>query len=412
MLSLVTFARRHRNEFGLLLATVAVLAVAVSLNESWRARPEINATNLIRQASVLGIFALGAGTVIIAGGIDLSAGSVIAFSATVCAATLLFLAETDATGRPDLRHITAGMVAVGVLATIGVAVLIGSFHAWLITAIRLPPFVATLASLVGLRSLARILIPDLAAAASGGTMNASKLTVQDTDSVLRGLFTTWYVPPLILAVLATATWVLLAKTVPGRHLFAMGGNEQAARLSGIRTDRLKWLAYTVSATTAAVAGVLLLAETGSADPSSQGIGYELNAIAAAVIGGCALTGGVGSVPGILLGALFLRVVTDSVAKLATGGVSPDELEGLVVGLLVLLAVAFNELRADRGTQRPFFAGTLGLLNLGILATLSGIVTALLSGAGDKSRNGLIAAAVTAAVLLLKKGFEVRAARRV
>src|SRR5688572_1470639 len=97
----MSFARRYRNEFGLLLAILVVLAAAVASNRAWQAKPEYNAEVLIRSASVLGIFALGAGVVIIAGGIDLSAGSVIAFSATTCAATLLFLVEKDSGGRPD-----------------------------------------------------------------------------------------------------------------------------------------------------------------------------------------------------------------------------------------------------------------------------------------------------------------------
>lgn len=406
----MSFARRYRNELGLLLAIVVVLAAAVWSNRSWQVKPEYNAEILIRSASVLGIFALGAGVVIIAGGIDLSAGSVIAFSATTCGATLLFLVEKDSGGRPDTRVLEGWMVAVAIAASIAAGLLIGTFHAWLITAIRLPPFVATLASLVGLRSLARILIPDLTAAASDGTMNASKITIQDQDQVLRGLFNEWYIPPLVLVVLAVLIWLLLSKTVAGRHLYAMGGNEEAARLSGIRTDRLKWLAYSVSAATASIAGVLSLAETGSADPSTQGLGYELNAIAASVIGGCALTGGLGTVPGILLGALFLKTVTDSVAKLATGRVSPDELEGLVVGLLVLLAVAFNELRTGHGLRRPFFAGWLGISNIGIVAALTGVVTALLV-ADHKLSYGLAAAGVTLVLLVAKKAFEVRAAGR-
>lgn len=411
-MGIASLARRHRNEFGLLLAILIVLGVAVATNESWqneRTAP-INAKILVRSASVLGIFALGAGVVIISGGIDLSAGSVIAFSATICGGALLFLADKTSSGQPDMIHLTGGMVAGAILITMVVGVLIGSFHAWLITAIRLPPFVATLASLVGLRSLARILIPDLMAASSGGTMNASKITVQDADRVLRGLYNEWYIPPLILLALAFLVWIVLSKTVAGRHLFAMGGNEEAARLSGIRTDRLKWLAYCVSSVTASIAGILLLAETGNADPSTQGLGYELYAIAAAVIGGCALTGGVGTVTGILLGALFLRVVTDSVAKVARGRVSPDELEGLVVGLLVLLAVAFNELRKSGRAQRPFFEGWLGIVNIGILSALGGIVAAILT-ADQKAQTGLLVAGIVLTVLLIKKGFEVRVARR-
>lgn len=410
----MSFARRYRNELGLLLAIVLVLGAAYTSSPAWQTADSAayNAKILVRSASVLGIFALGAGVVIISGGIDLSAGSVIAFSATACGGTLLFLADKTASGQPDMIHLRPGMVAVAVLVTLAAGAMIGTFHAWLITAIRLPPFVATLASLVGLRSLARILIPDLMAAASGGTMNAAKITVQDAGQYLRGAYDIdrWYVAPLILLALAFLTWVLLAKTVAGRHLYAMGGNEEAARLSGIRTDRLKWLAYCVSSVTASVAGVLLLAETGSADPSTQGLGYELYAIAASVIGGCALTGGAGTVLGILLGALFLRVVIESVAKVVPRGVSPDELEGLIVGLLVLLAVAFNELRSGSGLRRPFFAGWLGVANIAIVAALTGVVTAVLV-ADEKAKYGLTAAGVMLVLLTAKKAFEVRAARQ-
>lgn len=413
-MSLASFARRHRNEFGLLLAILIVLAAAIASNSSWQneATAAYNAKMLIRSASALGIFALGAGVVIIAGGIDLSAGAVIAFAATTCGGALLFLADKTSSGQPDLIHLTGGMVIAAIAVTLAVGVLIGSFHAWLITAIRLPPFVATLASLVGLRSLARILIPDLMASSSGGTMTGvSKITVQDAGEVLRGVYSieNWYIAPLILLALAFLIWGLLTKTVAGRHLYAMGGNEEAARLSGIRTDRLKWLAYCISAVTASIAGILLLAETGTADPSTQGLGLELYAIAAAVIGGCALTGGVGSVVGILLGALFLRTVTDSVAKIARG-VSPDELEGLVVGLLVLLAVAFNELRTGSGLRRPFFAGWLGIVNIGVVAGLFGVITSLLSS-DDKLRNGLAVAFAMLMLLILKKTLEIQAVRR-
>ena len=122
-----------------------------------------------------------------------------------------------------------------------------------------------------------------------------------------------------------------------------------------------------------------------------------------------MSGGVGSVLGILLGALFLRVVTDSVAKLARG-VSPDELEGLVVGVLVLLAVAFNELRVAGGLKRPFFAGWLGIANIGILAVLAGTITSILSP-DSKLTNGVLAALATIVLLAAKKSLEVRAQRR-
>ena len=187
---------------------------------------------------------------------------------------------------------------------------------------------------------------------------------------------------------------MMSRTVVGRHLYAMGGNEAAARLSGIRTDRLKWLAYCASAITASIAGILYTAEVGTANPQVQGRGYELNAIAAAVVGGCSLQGGVGTIPGMVLGVVFLRVVIDSVAKMVRTG-SPDDYEGIIVGFLVVLAVAFNELRQTRrAAAKRFFPGALGALAIVILSMLAGgVTTIMVNGAA-----GLTTLVVTGAVL--------------
>src|SRR5581483_11856382 len=112
-----------------------------------------------------------------------------------------------------------------------------------------------------------------------------------------------------------------------------------SRLSGIRTERLKWLAYSISALTSAIAGILYIGDQSVADPQTLGRGYELNAIAAAVVGGCSLQGGVGSIPGTVLGCLFLRVVIDGIAKIIKTGA--DLYEGLIVGIVLVIAVAVN-----------------------------------------------------------------------
>ncbi|MCA9220128.1 MAG: hypothetical protein KDA71_07350, partial [Planctomycetales bacterium] len=207
----------------------------------------------------------------------------------------------------------------------------------------------------------------------------------------------WWVPCVIWIVLCVALWILLSRTVVGRHLYAMGGNEEAARLSGIRTDRLKWLAYCLGSMTAGLAGVLYACYIGTTSPSTDGMGYELNAIAAAVVGGCSLTGGVGTVGGVILGTLFLRLVIDSVAKLFKS--QPDLFEGLVVGMLVVLAVAFNELRGS-GAKKKFFPGTLGWLTVFILAGLIGVITSVTSSE-DKLRTGAIAGLAVLVILLAK-----------
>ncbi|MEW4531427.1 ABC transporter permease [Maioricimonas sp. JC845] len=397
--SMATFIRKNRNELGLAVATLAVLLFTSFVSDSYRAFPAENAKLILRDTALLGIFALGAATVIIAGGIDLSSGSVIAFSGTICTGIILLLAPTDGS-TPITDDLPLWILGVAILATLVAAFLIGSFHTWLITVIELPPFVATLASLVGLRSLAKLLIQDMTRVAFD--INTGKSNISINDDTFLALGNEWWIPPTIFVVLSLLLWLLLSKTVVGRHLYAMGGNEEAARLSGIRVERLKWLAYCIGTITAAIAGILYTSYVGTAEPTRDGLGYELNAIAAAVVGGCSLAGGIGTVPGVMLGALFLRVVIDSVAK--TFKSRPDLFEGLVVGVLVVLAVAFNELRGSRGLKKHFFPGALGLLNLLILTALAGTIT-FVTSTEDKMRNGLIAAAATFVLLAIRAAAE-------
>ncbi|MBL8851275.1 MAG: ABC transporter permease [Planctomycetaceae bacterium] len=397
------FFRKHRNELGLAVAVLVVVAITATLSETYHSaagRAE-TARIIFREAAMLGIFALGAAVVIIAGGIDLSAGSIIAFSGTIFFGLLITLAPDDPGTRwasdanlhfPQTDELALWIPAVALLITLAIAFLVGSFHTWLITVIELPPFVATLASLVGLRSLARLLIQDITVLQYG--QRQSTITINDEllTSVSRE---SWWVSCVLWLVLSGALWVLLSKTIVGRHLYAMGGNEEAARLSGIRTDRLKWLAYCLSSMTAALAGVLYACYIGTTSPATDGMGYELNAIAAAVVGGCSLTGGIGTVAGVILGTLFLRVIIDSVAKLFRS--QPDLFEGLVVGMLVVLAVAVNQLRSTGGVRKPYFPGLLGLLNVAIISVLAGVMTSVTSSEA-KLRNGLLVAGGTLVIL--------------
>jgi len=378
------FARRHSNELGLLAAILVVLATTTFASDAYREKPLQNAQEILRQTSLLGVFALGAAIVIIAGGIDLSSGSVIAFSGAICASIILALAPVNAAGNPITEDVGLGVLAVAIAGTMLVGFLIGTLHAWLITAVGLPPFVATLASLVGLRSLARVFVQEVTATL---TTTGKTTQIYIYDSAFSKLGSTWWIPLTIFLVLSLLASILMSRTVVGRHLYAMGGNEAAARLSGIRTDNLKWLAYCLGSMSASIAGILYMAEVGTAYPAVQGLGYELNAIAAAVVGGCSLQGGVGLISGTMLGVLFLRVVIDAVAKMVKVGA--DDYEGIIVGLLVVLAVAFNELRvAGRGGKR-FFAGPLGICAIAILSSLIGTVVLLMFGRNAGSAALLI-----------------------
>ncbi|MFO1066749.1 MAG: ABC transporter permease [Pirellulales bacterium] len=373
--------KRYLTEIVLILGCIAVLGITSCFNDSYIVRSQLNAEQIVRQASMLGIFAIGAAIVIIAGGIDLSSGSMIAFGGAFCCMIMLTLSHWVA---PDVEDPTAGMpvwiTGVAILATLGVGFLVGTFHTWLITVVGLPPFVATLASLVGLRSLARIFSQAVTAAFDN---RSTKINISDKTFAVLGH--SWYMPLLIFTVLAVAAWFLMNRTVVGRHLLAMGGNETAARLSGIRTERLKWLAYCIGTLTASIAGILYSSEVGSSDPQTQGIGYELFAIASAVVGGCSLKGGVGRITGVILGALFLRVVMDAVGKLIGSG--SDDYQGLIVGLLVVLAVAFNHLSSQaKGWTKQFFPGVLGWLAIVTLSVLTALIL-ISSMSKSASENG-------------------------
>jgi ribose/xylose/arabinose/galactoside ABC-type transport system permease subunit len=363
------------NEIALVIAILAVLAVTVVLdsNRSYVTNPQVNAVEIGRQTALLGIFALGAMVVIVSGGIDLSAGSMIAFSGAVIACTMLALKTWSVTaGLPEWS-----IVVLGISAGMFSGFLVGTLHAWLVTCIGLPPFVATLSTLVGLRSLARILC-EFTTITAVGSKKAQIVVEQE--------FFTWFSDPqrvwiwiVILCLLALGTWVLMSWTVLGRHLYAMGGNEQAAKLSGIRTDRLKWFSYVFGAMTASLAGVFYLANEGVSAPVTQGQGHELKAIAAAVVGGCSLQGGVGTVSGALLGALFLRIVIDSVSKIIKTGA--DIWEGLIVGLVVVIAVTFSQLNQFRASGRKIFPGWMGVWSVGILSATTAFLMLTTKGPG-------------------------------
>ncbi len=396
----------QRTEVGLLLAIVVVVVLTGLLDpqHTYFTNPGLSTRDILRQTALLGIFSLGSAIVIIAGGIDLSSGSVIAFSGTTCATIMVLLAPE---AMEHARPLGAGVIVVAILGTLAVGVLIGSLHAWLITVVGLPPFVATLATLVGLRSLARA-VTEFVTAQSFST-HAVSSQIQIYDMQFRYLAVSVWIPVLTFIVLAVLCWVLMSRTVAGRHLHALGGNEQAARLSGIHTDRLKWLAYCLSAVLSSVAGIFYIGDQSVADPQTLGLGYELNAIAAAVVGGCSLAGGVGTMPGTVLGTLFLVTVINAVSKIIKAGA--DTYQGLIVGIVVVFAVAFTQLRQAGRQGKRFFAGALGVVAVVNLTLLVGVLGALVgqkTGANAVAVGG-IAGLATLVLLVLVRVVEARPA---
>ncbi len=198
----------------------------------------------------------------------------------------------------------------------------------MINGLRLPPFIATLATMAGLRSLATIL--------------CQNRTINVSFDAFRVLGKEAWVALSIFSGVAVFMSVLMGWTVLGRHLFALGGNELALQcLHGPpEPNRLKAIAYGLSGTLSALGGILFAGYSGQAD-SRLGTTYELTAITAAVVGGCSLSGGVGSIRGTVLGLLLTQIVLKATG-IVVKGIDSTQIEGLVLGTVVLLAVAFNQ----------------------------------------------------------------------
>jgi ribose transport system permease protein len=282
-----------------------------------------NLQNLSRQIAFLGVFTLGEAIVIIAGGIDLSVGSIIGFIGMVCARMFA-----------EWHWPLAGAI----LAALGVSLIIGVVQAALIHYLRVPPFIVTLGSLSIFRSLAQLMSNAMPIPTVGEGLDSRVL-----DYLVSGQILGIPVSVCLLVVLLILLELTMRRSRTGRYLYALGSNEEATRLSGVRIFPVKAVAYGLSALLAGVAGVLYVGYNTQGDPRS-GYGYELNAIAAAVVGGCSLAGGQGTLLGSVLGAAILNVILTGInigAVPFIGQKNTSLWEGTIVGSVVILAVLLN-----------------------------------------------------------------------
>lgn len=284
-----------------------------------------NGWNILRQISVNACLSIGMTLVILSGGIDLSVGAVLALSGAVAAGLLKTGIALTAFG-VALEVTPTGAVIAGIL--VGAA--LGAFNGLTITRFHLPPFVATL----GMFSIARGLtmlwtggFPITGLGPSFGHLGT-------------GAFFGMPMPVWITLVLALGFIVITTRTRFGRHLYAVGGNERAARLTGLGVGRIKVAVYALAGALAGVAGLLVTARLDSAQPNA-GLGYELDSIAAVVIGGTSLSGGRGSITGTLLGCLIIGVLNNGLFLL---NVSPFW-QQVIKGGVILLAVATDRMNA-------------------------------------------------------------------
>jgi ribose transport system permease protein len=312
-----------RKELATFLLLVVLCAVVSALNPRFLSAS--NLQNTARLIGAFGIFSLGLGLVIITGGIDLSVGSAFALLGV-----LLSIMLTE-------WHVAW---PVAVLVMLGLGVLLGAAHGWLITRLGLQPFIVTLCGLLLYRGLARFIAND-ETKGFGNAAGFETLQRLATGSLL-------HVPtPFVLLVLSSVViWVVLHRSVYGRHLFATGRNETAARYSGINTRRVVVSAYVLLGVFTGVSAIVFAFYTNSVSPSSHGNFFELYGIAAAVLGGCSLRGGEGSVVGILLGTTLLQVLQNLVNLLGI----PSSLNFAVMGGVILIGVVGDQVFQRRAAR--------------------------------------------------------------
>jgi ribose transport system permease protein len=313
-----------KKELGISILLVVLCVIVSILNPRFLA--PANLQNMSRLIGAYGIFSIGIGIVIITGGIDLSVGSLFALLGVFLS---MMLTEWGWTA------------VVAVLAVVGIAMGLGFVHGLLITRLSLQPFIVTLCGLLFYRGLARFIAKD-ETKGFGSAAGFEGLRDLATGSVI-GIPT----PFVLLVLIGLVMWVVLHRSVYGRYLFAVGRNEEAARYSGINSRRIITGAYVISGALAGLAAIIFAFYTNSISPSSHGNFFELYGIAAAVLGGCSLRGGEGSIIGILIGVALLQVLQNLVNLLGV----PSSLNFAVMGAVILIGVIGDQI-LKRRTAKP------------------------------------------------------------
>jgi ribose transport system permease protein len=320
---------------GILGLLIFVCVATALMSDSFLS--QFNVENLVRRSALFGIISIGAAFVIITSGIDLSIGSVVCL--TGCLLPWLLVGQGF-----------DPVAAVSLLMAVSLG--IGLVHGLLITKVRLQPFVVTLCGLLVYRGLTRGLVADQTQGFKGG-YEGLRFLAQGMVPV-PGFDFGIPMPCILLLIVAIAAAVFLNLTVYGRYLLALGCNENAAKYSGIKTDRMIILAYVICAALSGFGGMLFVMDVGSAQPVDFGNFYELYAIAAAVLGGCSLRGGQGAVLGVLIGAALMQVLKNTITLVDW---IPTNIEFAVIGIVILGGVIADEL-VKRVTARRRAAAAL------------------------------------------------------
>ena len=314
-----------KKELGIFVLLIVLCIIVAAYNPNFLL--PINLQNLARQIGAFGIFSIGLGLVIITGGIELSVGSMMALLGVLMS---MMLTEWG-----------YGVV-VAVLACIGIAMALSFGHGALITRLNMQPFIVTLCGLLFYRGLARFITKD-------ETKGFGSVAGLDSLRFLANgnLFGVLPMPFVLLIIISLITWIVLHRSVYGRYLFATGRNAEAARYAGIDTKNIVTFTYVISGALTAISGIIFAFYTNSVSPANHGNAYELYGIAAAVLGGCSLRGGEGSVVGILIGTALLQVLRNLVNLLGI----PSSLDFAVMGAVILIGVMADQIFTERRNRR-------------------------------------------------------------
>jgi ribose transport system permease protein len=313
-----------KKEVGISVLLFVLCAVTAIMNPAFLSAT--NVTNLANVIGLFGIFSIGLGLVIITGGIDLSVGSMFALCGVLLAMALR-------------EWMWPWWLAVAFV--MAVPLLLGLVHGTLITRMRIQPFIVTLCGLLLYRGLARFIAND--DTKGFGDSGGFELLREAARGRLLGI----PMPFVILLVVAVVMWFVLHRSVYGRYLLAVGRNEDATRFSGIDTRAVVTGSYVLAGALTGMSGILFAFYTNSVSPSTHGNFYELYGIAAAVLGGCSLRGGEGSIIGIVIGTALLQVLQNLVNLLGI----PSSLNFAVMGAVVLVGVLADQWFQSRQATR-------------------------------------------------------------
>jgi ribose transport system permease protein len=303
-------------------ALLAVVCIATALaSDSFLSG--YNLENLVRRTALFGIIGIGVAFVIVTGGIDLSIGSVVCLVGC---------------GLPWLLTTQQWSLPAALLMVAATSLGIGLVHGLLITKLKIQPFVVTLCGLLLYRGIARGFTNDQTV---GFGADFKSLRTLATGQISIPFIHDFSIPApcVFLFVVAVLAAIFLNRTIYGRYMLALGRNEEAARYSGIATDRMTILAYVICSGLAGLGGMLFVLDVNSAQPVDFGNFYELYAIAAAVLGGCSLRGGEGTILGVIIGAALMQVLRNMITLVTTHG----NIEFAIIGAVILFGVIADEL---------------------------------------------------------------------